>query len=65
MTMKERRLMNDRLVDVQGYAKIAAEGWNEGDPDKALYWLEQVIKEAKDAIDYVVAPNVANDDNQA
>ena len=65
MTMNERRLMNDRLVDVQGYAKIAAEGWNEGDPDKALYWLEQVIKEAKDAIDYVVAPNVANDDNQA
>ena len=65
MTMNERRLMNDRLVDVQGYAKIAAEGWNEGDPDKALYWLEQVIKEAKDAIDYVVAPNVANDEHQA
>ena len=65
MTMNERRLMNDRLVDVQGYAKIAAEGWNEGDPDKALYWLEQVIKEAQDAIDYVLAPNVANDDHQA
>ena len=63
--MNERRLMNDRLVDVQGYAKIAAEGWNEGDPDKALYWLEQVIEEAQDAIEYVVAPNVANADNQA
>lgn len=63
--MNERRLMNDRLVDVQGYAKIAAEGWNEGDPDKALYWLEQVIREAQDAIQYVVGPDTTNDDNQA
>lgn len=63
--MNERRLMNERLVDVQGYARIAAEGWNEGDPDKAPYWLEQVIKEAKDAIEYVVAPNVATNEHQA
>ena len=63
--MNERRLMDDRLVDVQGYAKIAAEGWNEGDPDKALYWLEQVIEEAQDAIQYVVGPDTATDEHEA
>ncbi len=55
----------DRLFDVQGYASIAYDGWKEGDPNKATYWLEQTIKEAKEAIDAITAPSIWHHEHQA
>jgi hypothetical protein len=53
--MNSKRTIADRLLDVQVTAEIARNQERDGNKDRTLYWLDEVIKEAQAAKQAILA----------